>query len=56
MVGVEQPDLKALVIMAPAEIGRNFSHALSQIASLNASVLLLVEKSDACHNFDMAKL
>ena len=46
MVGVEQPDLKALVIMAPAEIGRNLSNALSQISSLNAPVLLLVEKSD----------
>jgi dienelactone hydrolase len=55
MVGVEQPDLKALVIMAPAEIGRNFSAALSQIASLNAPVLLLVEKSDEPefqNNFD----
>ena len=55
MVGVEQPDLKALVIMAPAEIGRNFSNALSQISSLNAPVLLLVEKSDEPefqNNFD----
>jgi dienelactone hydrolase len=34
MVGVEQPDLKALVIMAPAEIGRNFSNALAQISTL----------------------
>jgi dienelactone hydrolase len=56
MVGVEQPDLKALVIMAPAEIGRNFSAALSQISSLNAPVLLLVEKSDEPefqNNFDI---
>lgn len=55
MVGVEQPDLKALVIMAPAEIGRNFSNALSQISSLSAPVLLLVEKSDEPefqNNFD----
>jgi dienelactone hydrolase len=55
MVGVEQPDLKALVIMAPAEIGRNFAAALSQISSLNAPVLLLVEKSDEPefqNNFD----
>jgi dienelactone hydrolase len=55
MVGVEQPDLKALVIMAPAEIGRNFSNALSRISSLNAPVLLLVEKSDEPdfqNNFD----
>jgi dienelactone hydrolase len=55
MVGVEQPELKALVIMAPAEIGRNFSAALSQISSLNAPVLLLVEKSDEPefqNNFD----
>src|SRR5919109_3768960 len=55
MVGVEQPDLKALVIMAPAEIGRNFSNALSQISSLNAPVLLLVEKGDEPefqNNFD----
>jgi len=55
MVGIEQPDLKALVIMAPPEIGRNFSNALSQISSLNAPVLLLVEKSDEPeyqNNFD----
>ena len=55
MVGVEQPDLKALVIMAPAEIGRNLSNALSRISSLNAPVLLLVEKSDEPefqNNFD----
>ena len=55
MVGVERPDLKALVIMAPAEIGRNFSNALSQVSSLNAPVLLLVEKSDEPqfqNNFD----
>jgi dienelactone hydrolase len=55
MVGVEEPDLKALVIMAPAEIGRNFSNALSQISSLNAPVLLLVEASDTPefqNNFD----
>jgi dienelactone hydrolase len=55
MVGVEHPDLKALVIMAPAEIGRNFSNALSQISSLNAPVLLLVEKNDEPefqNNFD----
>jgi dienelactone hydrolase len=55
MVGLEQPDLKALVVMAPAEIGRNFSNALSQIPSLNTPVLLLVEKSDESefqNNFD----
>jgi dienelactone hydrolase len=55
MVGVEQPDLKALVIMAPAEIGRNFSNSLSKISSLNTPVLLLVEKSDEAefqNNFD----
>jgi hypothetical protein len=41
--------------MAPAEIGRNFSNALTQISSLNAPVLLLVEKSDEPelqNNFD----
>ena len=55
MVGVEQPGLKALVIMAPPEIGRNFSNTLSQISSLNAPVLLLVEKCDEPefqNNFD----
>jgi dienelactone hydrolase len=55
MVGVEQKGLKALVIMAPAEIGRNLSTALSQIASLDAPVLLLVEASDGAeiqNNFD----
>jgi dienelactone hydrolase len=55
MVGVEQPELKALVIMAPAEIGRNLSLALSKISSLNPPVLLLVEKGDAAefqNNFD----
>lgn len=55
MVGLEQPDLKGLVIMAPAEIGRNFSNALSQVSSLNTPVLLLVEKSDDVefqNNFD----
>jgi hypothetical protein len=55
MVGLERTDLKALVIMAPAEIGRNLSNALYQISSLNAPVLLLVEKSDETefqNNFD----
>jgi dienelactone hydrolase len=56
MVGVERADLKALVVMAPPEIGRNLSSALSQISSLNAPVLLLIEKSDESdfqNNFDM---
>jgi dienelactone hydrolase len=55
LVGVEQPDLKALVIMAPAEIGRNLSNALAKISALNTPVLLLVEKSDEAefqNNFD----
>ena len=55
LVGVERSDLKAFVIMAPAEIGRNFSNALSQVSSLNAPVLLLIEKSDEPefqNNFD----
>lgn len=55
MVGLEQPQLKALVIMAPAETGRNFSNSLSKIASLNTPVLLLVEQSDGLefqNNFD----
>jgi dienelactone hydrolase len=55
MVGLERPDLKALVIMAPAEIGRNLSNAMYQISSLNAPVLLLVEKGDEAefqNNFD----
>ena len=56
MVGVEQKGLKALVIMAPAEIGRYFSTTLSQVPSLDAPVLLLVEASDESdiqNNFDM---
>ena len=55
MVGLEQAELKALVIMAPPEIGRNFSNALSQIASLKPPVLLLIEKGDEPefqNNFD----
>jgi len=55
MVGVEQTGLKALVIMAPAEIGRNFSTTLSQVSSLDAPVLLLIEASDESElqkNFD----
>jgi dienelactone hydrolase len=55
MVGVERADLKALVVMAPPEIGRNLSSALSQVSSLNAPVLLLIEKSDESdfqNNFD----
>jgi dienelactone hydrolase len=56
MVGVEQNGLKALVMMAPAEIGRNLSNALSRISSLDAPVLLLVEASDEAelqNNFDL---
>jgi dienelactone hydrolase len=55
MVGVEQTKLKALVIMALAEIGRNFSTTLFQVSSLDASVLLLIEASDEPdlqNNFD----
>jgi dienelactone hydrolase len=55
MVGVERADLKALVTMAPAETGGNLANALSQVSSLNAPVLLLVEKSDESvfqNNFD----
>jgi dienelactone hydrolase len=46
MVGLERPDLKALIIMAPAETGRNFSKAVAGVAALHAPVLLLVEKTD----------
>lgn len=56
MVGVEQKGSKALVIMAPAEIGRYLSTTLSQVSSLEAPVLLLVEASDESaiqNNFDM---
>jgi dienelactone hydrolase len=55
MVGVEQKGLKALVIMAPAGVGRNFSTTLSRVSSLEAPVLLLVEASDEPeyqNNFD----
>jgi putative addiction module component (TIGR02574 family) len=55
MVGVEQKGLKALVIMAPAEIGRYFSTTLSEVPSLDAPILLLVEASDESgiqNNFD----
>jgi len=55
MVGVEQKGLKALVIMAPADGGRNLSTALSRVSSLDAPVLLLVEASDEAeyqNNFD----
>src|ERR671924_2072624 len=46
MVSVEQKELKALVVMAPAEIGRNLSTTLSRVSSLDAPVLLLIEASD----------
>ena len=46
MVGVEQKGLKALVIMAVPEIGKNFAKAMSDIAALEAPVLLLVEAGD----------
>jgi dienelactone hydrolase len=55
MVGVEQKGLKALVIMAPAEIGRYFSKTLSQVPALVAPVPFLVETSDESEtqkNFD----
>jgi dienelactone hydrolase len=55
MVGVEQKELRALVIMAPAETGRNFVRTLSRVSSLDAPVLLLVEASDESeyqNNFD----
>jgi dienelactone hydrolase len=46
MVGIEQRGLKALVIMALASVGGNFSAMLPQISSLDAPVLLLIEASD----------
>ncbi len=46
MVGVEQRGLKALVIMAAPEIGKNLAKAMSDIAALDAPVLLLVEAGD----------
>lgn len=55
MVSVEQKELKALVVMAPAEIGRNLSTTLSRVSSLDAPVLLLIEASDEPdlqNNFD----
>jgi dienelactone hydrolase len=55
MVGIEQPGLKALVIMAPAEVGHNFSTTLPRVSSIEASVLILVEASDKSeiqNNFD----
>jgi dienelactone hydrolase len=55
IVGVEQKGLKALVIMAPAEVGRNFSATLSRVSLLDAPVMLLVEAGDEPeyqNNFD----
>jgi dienelactone hydrolase len=55
MVGVEQKGLKALVIMAPASVGRNLSTTLSRVSPLDAPVLLLVEAEDRPeiqNNFD----
>jgi dienelactone hydrolase len=55
MVGVEQPGLKALIIMAPADVGPNFSSTLPRVSSIEASVLILVEASDKSeiqNNFD----
>ena len=46
MVGVEQKGLKALIIMAVPEIGKNLAKAMSDIAALEAPVLLLVEAGD----------
>ena len=46
MAGLERNDLKALIITAPAEIGRYFSLAVACIASLNTPVLLLVAVDD----------
>jgi dienelactone hydrolase len=46
MAGLERRDLKALVIIALAEIRPYFSQAVAGVASLNTPVLLLVEVSD----------
>jgi len=46
MVGVEQKELKALIIMAVPEIGKNLAKAMSDITALEAPVLLLVEAGD----------
>jgi dienelactone hydrolase len=46
MVAVERSDLKALVILAPAPGRGDFARAVTQVSSINAPVLLLVEASD----------
>ena len=42
----EQKGLKALIIMAVPEIGKNLAKATSDIAAIEAPVLLLVEAGD----------
>jgi dienelactone hydrolase len=46
MVSVERSDLKAIIILAPAPGEGLFAKAVRQASSLNAPVLLLVERSD----------
>jgi dienelactone hydrolase len=55
MAGVEHPGLEVLVVMAPADVGPTFAGTLPRIASIEASVLILVEASDTSeiqNNFD----
>jgi dienelactone hydrolase len=50
MVGVEQKGVKALVVMALAAVGSNLSATLPHVASLEAPVLLLIEKGDTAEH------
>lgn len=46
MAGIERNDVRALVIMALAEVGKNLSATLPHISSIGAPVLVLIEKDD----------
>jgi len=55
MVASERRDLKALVVMAPADVGSYFSRTLPEVPSIDAPVLILVEAGDKAEiqdNFD----
>jgi dienelactone hydrolase len=50
MAGIEENGLKALVVMALAAVGSKLSETLPKVSSIDAPVLLLIEKGDTAEH------